>query len=161
MSGNMTCQGCGATLSASTPKCQYCGADNPSYVQPYTSPIIIDRPSARPAPRPPFVAPSFYAYTDTKGKALVILTGMIAVFFFSVAVSQSNMHWWWYAAGANVLSTLFTLMILIFGPLSAYWTLRSIVRPDWQMRPLTGSLWFVLQIAYLGMIIFHIPAPVN
>lgn len=159
MSAGMTCSSCGAALAAGSETCRYCGAANPYFVRPVApsrSTIGSQRASPVP-PAAPFVAPTFYAYAGTMGKAVVILNGLIALFIFILLSTKANMISWWYAAGGGMLSLLFALLILICGPLSIYWTIRAFLLPDspWQARALYFTIF--LYILYVGLFIAHFP----
>jgi hypothetical protein len=100
-------------------------------------------------PLPTYTSDSFFSYADNTGKAVIILTGLISLAFLLIELNGRWSYYAFYAAGGTGPGSGFQLMLVIFGPLSAFWTMNAFLAPD--------SKWRILSWIFLiGLFFVHL-----
>jgi hypothetical protein len=149
VTGNdFVCPHCGGQLQPTEAVCAYCGGANPLYRAPRPAPAATTT-TYTPTYTPTYTSDSFFSYADNTGKAVIILTGLISLAFLLIELNGRWSYYAFYAAGGTGPGSGFQLMLVIFGPLSAFWTMNAFLAPD--------SKWRILSWIFLiGLFFVHL-----
>jgi DNA-directed RNA polymerase subunit RPC12/RpoP len=111
--------------------------------------LPVQRPRISPPPQP--VGNTLFSASATPGRVIIILTCIVAILFLIIASSKKMVAYGYFGAGQVGTGAGFQLMLLFFGPLSAYWALKSFVPKSSRFRKLMPVFWFAMQVLHFAL----------
>jgi len=135
-------------------KCEHCKAENPAFVRPVA--VMKETPYAAPAETytPPVSqtsakissTTSFFTYANLPGKIILIMLFPISACFLYILSNKGLVTSCFYSVGAGGAGAAFVLMLVLFGPLCAFWGVRGFMALNSPTRGMSWVLWAILQI---------------